>query len=229
MRIAWLFSRLLLVFFMLSMAGCFGGTKPNTVDSDSSKQNKTEVETLLSQSIFLRPTAPTERSLYIRFSSTADKPVDLEGMQKELTERFRAKGFKITSPEDANFLLQINLLSISKTSKALTREAVNNGFGAAVAIANVAVGPAGQVVGTAAESATSIFFRDTYFNMITDILITERADRINTLKPDSETLPAKWKEHTTRALSSVKDVNASQDECVDLLEESLLRVLNGLF
>lgn len=223
---------IILVFISLTsvmLAGCFGGTKPNTVDADSSKQNKTEVETLLSQSVFLRPTLPGERSLYIRFSSTADKPVDLEGLQKQLTERFRAKGFRITSPEDANFMLQVNVLSISKTSKSLTKEAVSNGFGAAVAIANAAVGPAGQVVGAATESATNIFFRDTYFNMITDILITERTPRISILKPETSEAVAKWKEHPTRALSSVKDVNANQDECVDILEESLLRVLNGLF
>jgi F0F1-type ATP synthase membrane subunit c/vacuolar-type H+-ATPase subunit K len=213
---------------VLMLSGCLGGGSKPEIEATSKKQNALEVETLLSQSVFLRPTVPGERSMYIRFSSTADKPVDLEGLQKQLAERFRAKGFRITSPENANFMLQINILSISRTSKSLTKEAVSNGFGAAVAIANAAVGPAGNVVGTAAESATSIFFRDNYFNMITDILITERTPRINQLKgePSEE---AKWKENPTRALSSAKDTNANQDECIDNLEENLLRVLNGLF
>lgn len=213
-------------FLMLS--GCFGSSSKPEVEAASKKQNALEVETLLSQSVFLRPTLPGERSMYIRFTSTADKPVDLEGLQNQLSERFRAKGFRITSPENANFMLQINVLSISKTTKSLTKEAVTNGFGAAVAVANAAIGPAGQVVGTAAQSATNVFFKDYYFNMVTDILITERIPRINQLKgePSEE---AKWKENPTRALSSAKDTNANQDECIDNLEENLLRVLNGLF
>lgn len=218
---------------LLTLTGCFGGSKsaPQApVEASSKKPNNAEVETLLSQSVFLRPTLPGERSLYLRITSTADKPVDLEGLHKELTERFRAKGYRISAPESANFMLQVNVLSISKTSKSLTKEAVSNGFGAAVAIANAAVGPAGQVVGAATESATSIFFRDTYFNMITDVMINERTPRISILKPESqEVTDISWKAHQTRALSSVKDVNANQDECVDILEESLLRVLNGLF
>lgn len=217
----------------LTLTGCFGGSKSSSqapIEASSKKPNNTEVETLLSQSVFLRPTLPGERSLYLRISSTADKPVDLEGLQKELTERFRAKGYRMSPPESANFLVQVNVLSISKTSKSLTKEAVSNGFGAAVAIANAAVGPAGQVVGAATESATSIFFRDTYFNMITDVMINERTPRISILKPESqEETNINWKAHPTRALSSVKDVNANQDECIDILEESLLRVLNGLF
>jgi uncharacterized lipoprotein YajG len=219
---------ILLSSSLFVLVGCVGsGSKPE-VEAASKKQNALEVETLLSQSVFLRPAQTGERSMYIRFSSTADKPVDLEGLQQQLVERFRAKGFRVTSLENANFILQVNILSISKTTKSLTKEAVSNGFGAAVAIANAAVGPAGNVVGTAAESATSIFFRDNYFNMITDILITERIPRINQLKPESTEEP-KWKENPTRALSSAKDTNANQDECIDNLEENLLRVLNGLF
>ena len=216
----------------LTLAACFGGSKPSQppIESSSKKPNNAEVETLLSQSIFLRPTLPGERSLYLRITSTADKPVDLEGLHKELSERFRAKGFRISAPDNANFMVQVNVLSISKTSKSLTKEAVSNGFGAAVAIANAAVGPAGQVVGAATESATSIFFRDTYFNMVTDVMINERTPRISILKPESqEETNISWKAHPTRALSSVKDINANQDECVDILEESMLRVLNGLF
>lgn len=224
---------LIIASLALSLAGCFGGSKSSSqapIETSSKKPNKSEVETLLSQSVFLRPTLPGERSLYLRITSTADKPVDLEWLQQELTERFRAKGYRINPPESANFLLQVNVLSISKTSKSLTKEAVNNGFGAAVAIANAAVSPAGQVVSAATESATSIFFRDTYFNMITDVMINERMPRINILKPESlEETNANWKAHSTRALSSVKDVNANQDEAIDILEESLLRVLNGLF
>jgi uncharacterized lipoprotein YajG len=210
------------------LSGCFGSASKPEVESSSKKQNALEVETLLSQSVFLRPTLLGERSMYIRFTSTADKPVDLEGLQKQLTERFRAKGFRLTSPEQANFMLQINVLSISKTTKSLTKEAVSNGFGAAVAVANAAIGPAGQVVGTAAQSASNVFFKDYYFNMITDILISERTPRINQLKGEPSE-DAKWKEHPTRALSSAKDTNANQDECIDSLEENLLRVLNGLF
>jgi hypothetical protein len=220
------FTATALVVATLILTGCFGGSKPD-VDAASKKENKLDVETLLSQSVFLRPTSPGERSLYIRFTSTADKPVDLEGLQKGLTERFVAKGFTVTTPDKANFMLQINILSISRTTKSLTKEAVSNGFGAAVAIANTAAGPAGSIVGTAAESATSIFFRDNYFNMITDIQISERSPRINTLKGEYAN-DTTWKENPTRALSSAKDTNANQDECIDNLEENLLRVLNGL-
>jgi len=223
---------LLMMSLLLALSGCSSSkpSSPPPIESSSKKSNKADVETLLSQSIFLRPTLPGERSLYLRITSTADKPVDLGGLHKELSERFRAKGYRISAPENANFMVQVNVLSISKTSKSLTKEAVSNGFGAAVAIANAAVGPAGQVMGAATESATSIFFRDTYFNMITDVMISERTPRISILKPESqEVTDIAWKTHPTRALSSVKDVNANQDECIDILEDSLLRVLNGLF
>jgi hypothetical protein len=224
---SWLHTLIISLLF-LSLTACFGGTKSNTVDNASKKQNPTDVETLLSQTIFLRPTIPGERSVYIKFTSTADKPVDLEGLQKELQERLRAKGYRISAPENANFLLQINLLSISKTSKSLTKEAVSNGFGAALAVASAAAGPAGSVVGAATESAGSLFFRDTYFNLITDIQLSERTPRINLIKSETHTDAEKWQQHTTRALSSAKDLNANQDECIDLLEENLLRVLNGI-
>jgi len=222
------FKTLVVSVVCLSLTACFGGTKSNNIDSESKKQNPTDVETLLSQTIFLRPTIPGERSVYIKFTSTADKPVDLEGLQKELQARLRAKGYRISAPENANFLLQINLLSISKTSKSLTKEAVSNGFGAALAVASAAVGPAGSVVGAATESAGSIFFRDTYFNMVTDIQLSERTPRINLIKSETHVDAMNWQEHKTRALSSAKDLNANQDECIDLLEENLLRVLNGL-
>ena len=90
------------------LAGCFGGgakPTPPPIDKESRQENKLEVETLLSQTIFLRPVLPGERSVYVRFMSTADKPVDLSGLQRELNSRLMAKGYRISSPEQANFLL----------------------------------------------------------------------------------------------------------------------------
>lgn len=217
----------------LLLSGCFGGnTKPTPppVDKESRLENKLEVETLLSQTIFLRPVLHGERSVYVKFTSTADKPVDIAGLQQELATRLMAKGYRMTAPEQANFLLQINVLSISKSSQPLTKDAVSNGFGAAVAIAGAAVGPAGKVVSTATESATSLLFRDTYYNMTTDIQLSERPVRVNILKPETQlnAMPERWQEHATKAISSAKDVNANQEQVIDMLEENLLRVLNGL-
>jgi hypothetical protein len=222
---------ILLTLFLLT--GCFGNSsKPEKppIDPESRQENKLEVETLLSQTIFLRPVLHGERSVYLRFNSTSDKPVDLTGLQKELATRLMAKGYRITSPEKANFLLQINILSISKSSKPLTKDAVANGFGAAVAIAGAAAGPAGSVVGTATQSATNLLFRDTYYNMTTDIKLSERPVRINILKAETHAnaMPDAWQEHQTKAISSAKDVNANQEQVIDMLEENLLSVLNGL-
>lgn len=217
----------------LMLGGCFGKSAPPApekppVDKDSRKPNPLEAETLLSQSIFVHPLSAGERSLYIRFTSTADKAIDHEGMQEELKNRMRAKGFRITSPDQANFLLQVNVLSISKTTKSLAKEAVENGFGAAVAIA-AAAGPAGSVAGAITQSTTSILFRDTYLNMVTDILLSERQQRLNLLKADNTTTEhSDWKKHTSRAISSAKDVNGNAEELIDILEDNLLRVLSGL-
>ncbi len=225
---------LTLSLFASLLTGCFGGgtkpPEPPPVDSESKKENKLEVETLLSQTIFLRPVLNGERSVYVKFTSTADKPVDLSGLQKELNTRLMAKGYRISAPDQANFLLQINILSISKSSKPLTQDAVSNGFGAAVAIAGAAAGPAGSVVGTATQSAGNLLFRDTYYNMTTDIQLSERPTRINIFKPETQVngMPDTWQEHPTKAISSAKDVNANQEQVIDMLEENLLRVLSGL-
>ena len=218
-----------------------------------------DVQTRMSDAVFLDPVGPDKRTVFIQVRNTSDKPnFDLEGPVKNA---IRAKGYQVLDdPEAAHFKLQAQILSVSKASVTAAEAALQGGYGAplagitAGAVAGVATGGssqnmavagvAGAVVGGLIETVTNAAVQDVFFVAITDIQLSQKAAAGVTGQRDlqvdasqgiggSETTTfsevTNEKRYRTRVMSTANKVNLKYEEAAPELNAGLTRVLAGLF
>ena len=72
-----------------------------------------DVQTRMSDAVFLDPVSPDKRTVFVHVRNTSDKPnFDLEG---PIRKAISARGYRvIDDPEAAQFKLQAQILSVSK-------------------------------------------------------------------------------------------------------------------
>lgn len=214
------------------------------------EKNNLEVQTKMSDSIFLEPVAPSKQIVYIRVRNTTDKDIDIEDQIKASIE---SKGFKVVSnPEEAYFMIQANILQIDKTDGTDNDSALKSGFGggllgAGVSMAtggsgnNIGIGAAiGAVVGLVADTMV----KDIYFSMVTDVEIRQRPalnEKItqyednysnqgttSSLSQEVSTNSVQWKIYRTRVVSTANKVNLEFEEAQPELIKGLSKSLSGL-
>lgn len=108
------------------------------------KYKDLEVQTRMSETIFLEPVAPEKKSVWIEVKNTSDQDVDLAALIGLLA----AKGYKIvTDPNASHYRLQVNVLYVGKASQAAIENSLHAGFGGPLAgiIAGAGAGqPSGE-------------------------------------------------------------------------------------
>ena len=214
-----------------------------------------DVQTRMSDAVFLDPVSPDKRTVFIQVRNTSDKPnFDIEGA-------ISAKGYRVLDdPEAAHFKLQAQILSVSKASVTAAESTLQGGYGApltgilAGATAGVATGGstqnmavagvAGAIVGGLVETVVNAAVQDVFFVAITDVQLSQKARAGVTGQRDLEVDASQGiggsetttfsevtneKRYRTRVMSTANKVNLKYEEAAPELNAGLTRVLAGLF
>ena len=217
-----------------------------------------DVQTKMSDSIFLDPVEPNQKTIYLNIRNTSDKTnFDITGTVARALE---GRGYRITNnPKEAHYWLQVNILSVDKASPTAAEAALRSGYGgvalgAAVGTATGAAidgwsgagigGLAGAAAFGIADTIASAAVKDVTFMAITDVEIAERAEDGVIVREDrqqdakqgvggarrqSSTKVSEMNKYRTRVVSTANKVNLQYEEAAIELTNGLARSISGLF
>jgi len=217
-----------------------------------------DVQTKMSDSIFLDPVEPDQRTIWIQVRNSSDKPnFDIQG---SIASSLHSKGYIVTnSPKTAHYWLNANVLSVDKASPTAAQAALSSGYGGALAGAALGStiggatngwvgagygGLAGGLVGGLVETVANAAVKDVTYMVITDIEIAEKAAAGVIIKQDSlqdakqgiggsrrqtSSEVSDKKKYRTRVVSTANKVNLEYEEAAPLLTSGLTRSVSGLF
>jgi hypothetical protein len=213
------------------------------------KHGKLDVQTKMSETVFLDPVADNQRTVVLQIRNTSDKK-DLS-ILSEIKTAIEDKGYKIVSdPNKAHFMIQANILQVGKSTDSDPFGSMNSGFGGALAggligssvsnnYSGMGVGAlAGGLVGMVADSAVQVV----NYRMITDLQISEKADSSVVTESSNAQLrqgssgnkssswseKTKWKKYQTRIISVAKKTNLKFELALPELKQGLVQSITGL-
>jgi hypothetical protein len=176
-----------------------------------------DVQTKMTETVFLDPVPASERTVYVEVRNTSDKP-DLD-IGSAIRQQIQAKGYRVVDdPRQAHYVLQANVLQAGKSSLTATQEAYKGGFGGTLLGAagggalgygigaagggnDVLLGVGGALIGSAMENLTGAFVQDVTYSIITDVQVSERS-RNGVVVTQSDTANLKQGTSGTRTQSS---------------------------
>ncbi len=212
-----------------------------------------DVQTKMSETIFLEPVSPSEKTVYLQIKNTSNQDLLVDS---KVAQSITAKGYRVISnPDDAHYWIQANVLKVEKMDLRAAQSALEGGWGAgafgaaagASAIgynssstgAAVGAGLVGALVGVAADA----MIEDTSYTMITDLQIAERVPNGVTVvtndrtklkqgtsgfKEQSSTQSGSRQKFQTRIVSTANQVNLEFTDAKPVLEEQLAKSISGL-
>jgi len=242
---------LVLGVLVWTMTGC------NALHTSIAKKDL-DVQTKMSDTIFLDPVGPDKKVIYIEVRNTSDKDnFDIETPIKAAIEK---RGYRVTDdPDEAHYRLQANVLSVAKASPTAAEAALGSGYGGVLAggaagagvglathggIGGAAGGLIGSVVGGLTETVADAFVKDVTFMAVTDVQVVEKAPKGVIVRSDSEQNLAqgmagtqrqtfsevgKLKKYRTRVVSTANQANFEYEEAQELLTKGLTRSLANVF
>jgi hypothetical protein len=232
----------------LLMSGC---SAMNT----AIKKRNLDVQTKMSDSIFLEPVAPAQKIVFFDMRNTSDKEMNVAN---EIRAAFIKKGYKITQdPSKATYMLQGNILKVGKSDLREAKALLRSGYGAAVTGAVVA-GGAGAIGGSNGKETTELalagaaagfigdaLVTDIVYVMVTDLQIRERPlegevvtqtqdanlkqGTVTNVKQHVQGGKIKWKTYRTRIVSTAEKMNLDFAEAEPALEKGLVHSISGIF
>ena len=218
----------------------------STMHTVISKRNL-DVQTKMSDTIWLEPAAPNQKTVFVKISNTSGKNLNIEQkIMKVLSE----KGYRVVNdPAEAKYWLQANILKVDKVNldndNGFSDAALGAGIGGILgaqrsggAYTALGWGLAGAAIGTLADALVN----DTAYAMVTDILISEKTGRNvqnstkNAVKQgnsgtmtSSTSSSSNIEKYSTRVLSTANQVNLNFNSAVPILEDELIKVITGIF
>jgi len=214
-----------------------------------------DVQTKMTDTIFLTPVPPARRTVFVQVRNTSDRP-DFE-IADAIRRSIEGRGYRIVEdPDRAHYLLQANVLQVGRTSPTAAEQTFGGGFGSAVFGGAIgAVGTraattdtgaiiAGGLAGAAVSTVADSLVQDTTYSITTDIqisertrqgvVVTERTEQTleqgrsgQTIIEASETHD--WKRYQTRIMSTANQVNLDFEDAAPDLVAGLTRSISGLF
>jgi len=225
------------------------------LNTEVSKRNL-EVQTKMSQTIFLNPVSPSKRTVFLQIRNTSDQVLNIKNA---IADGIENQGYKLVNdPAKAQFILQANVLRVGKINKNEQSGLFGTGYGGAVqgaalgAVAGSAIsgGDRGTTVGVGLAGAAlgmigNALVKDNIYTMVTDIQIQERAPKgevitnqqtTNTTQGTATTVNqvvsggnSPWKIYRSRIISTAEQSNLQFVTAKPALEQGLIRSLSGLF
>ena len=169
-----------------------------------SKRNL-DVQTKMSETIFLDPVGPEKKVIFVDVRNTSDK--DNFDIATPIKDAIAKRGYCITqNPYEAHYRLQANVLSVAKTDPTAAQQALAGGYGgplmsalggaaAGAAIGGMAGGTyaaagmgagAGALVLGGAELVTGALVKDVTFMVVTDVQVVEKAPEGVIVRQDNQ-------------------------------------------
>jgi hypothetical protein len=207
------------------------------------------VQTKMSNTIFLPPVSPSKQTVYVQLKSTADQTLNVSALEQELDASLTTQGYRVVPYKQAHYLLQINVLSVGKMAPSAARNSLTGGYGGALAGAAaggliggsyLGAGVGGLVGGIGGLVADSLVKNVTY-GMITDVQVGVRSrhavqQQTNAnLQQGTSTSTSQntyhvghWMDYRTRIVSTANKVNLSFKTALPVLQGQLVHSLSGL-
>ena len=231
---------------MGSLVGC------NTT-SKMIKHGKLEVETKMSETIFLDPIDDNKKTVLLQIRNTSDKS-GLE-IESKIRSAIESKGYRIVnSTQSANIMIQANVLQVGKSTLENPFQALTGGYGSGLegfatgaAIAGATGGSGRSMLGIGLITGIGNTILDAAvevvnFTMITDLQISEKADEEYVSESSDANLKqgtsgykkstwekkTNWKKYQTRIMSVAKKTNLKFEEAEPKLTEGLVKSISGL-
>lgn len=232
---------LILVFAMSGLSGC------NTM-SKAVKHGTLDVQTKMSETVFLDPVADNKRTVILQIRNTSDKK-DLQ-IEEEIKQAVEAKGYRVVkNPDEANFMIQANILQVGKNTLDDPFSSLTSGYGGALfgglagglatnSLEGAGIGALiGGIGGTIADAMVEVV----NYSMITDLQISEKASghiveeasnaslkQGSGHKTSSWSEKSNWKKYQTRIISSAKKTNLKFEAALPELKKGLIQSISGL-
>ena len=239
---------------VLPLLACLTLTACSAATTAISKR-ELDVQTRMSDSIFLEPLAPARRTVFVQVKNTSDR--DDFSIEEGVKAAILQRGYQLVdNPERAHYMLQANVLQAGKSSVTAAEDAFSGGFGGALFGAAVgAIGTravtkdtgsiiGGGIIGAAVESAAGAFIQDVTYSAITDIQVSERAMEGEVITESFEQdvgqgtggsrivradNTTSWKRYRTRVMSVANQANLDFEEAAPELVSGLTRSIAGVF
>ncbi|WP_350283892.1 complement resistance protein TraT [Nitrosomonas sp.] len=193
-----------------------------------------DVQTRMSNIIFLDPVEPEQKVIYLNIRNTSDKAnFDIAS---SIIDSLQNKGYRITeSPKMAHYWLQVSVLSVEKSSPTAAELALKAGYGGLGSAAmGAAVGSAtgaaidgwsgagiGGLAGAAAfglaDTLAGAAVKDVTFMVITDVEIAERAEETAIVREDrQQDLQPEIEDSKRQSPSKVGEMNRYRTRIVSI-------------
>lgn len=199
-----------------------------------------DVQTKMSESVFLDPVAPDKKVMFVEVRNTSDK--DNFDLETPIKAAMTKRGYRVTqNPDEAHYRLQINVLNVSKTDPEGASAALSGGYGGPVAAATL-VGT--RKTNDAASMMAGAFMKDVVYMVVTDVQLVEKAAAGVIVRQDSQqnlkqgmggglqqttSEATKFKKYRVRVVGTANKANLEYEEAAPALTEGLTRSLSGLF
>lgn len=226
----------------------FAFTSCSALHTTISKRNL-DVQTKMSDTIWLDPVAPSEKTIFLQIRNSSGKNLVIED---KIINKIQEKGYRIVNdPSQARYWLQANVLKVDKVD---LREVSPDTFSNVVLAGGIGAALGGQrsggiytAVGWGLAAATistiaDALVKDISYAMVTDILITEKTGKVvsvttkNTVKQgtsggrtSTSSEQTNVDKYSTRVLSIANKVNLKFEDATPILEEELVNVISGIF
>ena len=233
-----------LLAVMMTISGC-------SAVSTAIKKRNLEVQTKMSDTVFLEPVNANQQVIYLQVRNTSDEQNIKVAPQIE--QQLERKGYKITKDlAKAHYLIQANILKVGKSDLRDNQYLLSSGFGSGITGAIVGAsafgggsgmigtGLIGGLVGVAADAMVE----DTNYVMVTDLQISERAKKgvvvternqatLHQGTSGSKTVTSSqnidWNRYQTRIVSTANQVNLDFPKAEPELEKGLTDAIAGIF
>lgn len=166
---------------LLALAGCSG------LDAIAN-HGDLDVHTHMSETVFLDPVPPSQKTIYLGIRNTSDHP-ELD-FRSVLAQALQGRGYTVVSnPNSAHYMLQANVLQAGKLSKNQASALLSSAWGQplqSLAIGGATGGLVGGLTGNAgaglgaglgiaaASAAINYAYQDVTYAVTIDIQLSER-------------------------------------------------------
>lgn len=234
--------------FILALNTCLLLCSCAATHTAISKRNL-DVETKMSETIFLDPVSPQQRTVFVQIRNTSGN--NKLNLEPQIAAAVASKGYTIVQdPKQAHYLLQANVLHANKADMSSADDYLSEGFGGGLLGAGVAAVAGGDgrtvlgagLVGAAVGIVANAMVKDVYYTLVTDLQISERSDDVlvteslhshlkqgsSSHKDIKSSEKNHWKRYQTRIVSTANQVNLNFDEALPQLTAGLSNSISGL-